>query len=594
MSIITIFISRLRQAGPYLRRLQSRWRLITVRKILYLPHMMSREEKRILLLLLLGLIIGGVGLGTRAYVSLTHPVPAIAGSYTEGIIGTPHTINPLYASRDTDRDITRLIFSGLLTYDGDGHIEKDLASQYEISRDGKTYTVILNKNITWHDRKPLDADDVLFTIRAIQNPQYKSPLRANWQGVGVEKLDQYTIRFTLRSPYAPFIENLTQGIIPRHLWERIAPDVAVLHELNIKPVGSGPYRASRSKQNDDGSFAWYEVSRNDSYYREGPYLKTIRLQFFASDAAMIQAWRKGDIDGFSPVPAASVTGLPQEKISLLSIQMPRIFSLFFNQKKNPALQDEKVRRALAYALNKNVLAHTATMGGGIVINTLLPQSGMHTPGKVSTYEYNPDMSRKLLAEAGWNTINQDGIREKKIRQKGKGSSSQPLRFTLVTSDWPELVRAAESIKAMAKDVGIDIVVAQKTFNDLQDMAIRPRNFELLLFGQVYGYEPDPFAFWHSSQIKDPGLNVALYASKKADKILEAARRESDKDIRAQKYEQFIELSSQDLPAIPLYTQLYLYLLPADMKGVATTKISLPADRLNGVAAWYRKTKRVFF
>jgi len=591
---MSALIRRLKEMPAHLRRLRLRWRLITVRKVLYLPHLLSRQEKRLMLLLIVGVLAGSSGLALRTYISLTHPVPAAAGSYTEGVLGTPHTINPLYATRDADRDLSRLVFSGLLTYDGNGTIQKDLADQYEISPDGKTYTVYLKKNVMWHDGKPLDADDVIFTIHAIQNPQYKSPLRPNWQGVDAEKLDRNTVRFTLRAPYAPFIENLTQGIIPRHLWEGIPPDTAILHELNTKPVGSGPYRASRSQQADDGSFVWYEVMSNASYYRQGPYLKTIRLQFFDADTPMLQAWRKGDIDGFGPISTHNATELPQDKTSLLLIRMPRIFSLFFNQKKNPTLQDAKVRAAFAYLLDKNTLAREATLGGGIVTDQILPPfTGMHGTSTVKTYEYNPDTARGLLADAGWKNIGADGIREKQVRQKGK-TEIQRLQITLATSDWPELLRAAAAVRKMAHDVGIDVVVEQHTFNELQDAVMHPRNFEMLLFGQVYGYEPDPFAFWHSSQIKDPGLNVALYANKKADKILADARRTADTGIRAQEYEGFMGLASQDLPAIPLYTQLYLYVLPADMKGVSISKISLPADRFNNVNLWYRKTKRAFF
>ncbi len=585
--------SLLKPAADHLRRLAQRWRLVTARKILYLPHMLSRQEKRLMLLLAAGIIAGGAGFAARMYIRLTHPAPAVSGSYIEGARGSPHAINPLYASRDSDRDLARLIFSGILAYDGHGSAEKDLADQIEISRDGKIYTVFLKKNAVWHDGKPLDADDVIFTIRAIQNPQYKSPLRANWQGVDAEKLDSHAIRFTLRVPYAPFVENLTQGIIPRHLWERVAPDTAILHELNVKPVGTGPYRLSRSQQNGDGTFAWYEVSRNGSYHREGPYLKKIRLRFFETDADMIQAWRKGDIDGFGPVAARDGADLPRSKAVLLPIRMPRVFSLFFNQKKNPALQDIKVRQALAYALDKNAIAEQAVMGGGIVIDQILPPFGAQASGNLKTYEHNPDEARALLEQAGWNGTNAEGIRQKKIRQKGK-TETQTLRLTLTTSDWPELLRAAAAIKAATHDAGIDVIVEQKTFAELQDAVIRPRNFEMLLFGQVYGYEPDPFAFWHSSQVKDPGLNVALYASGKADKILSDARRITDAQMRAEKYLEFVNLASRDLPAIPLYTQSYLYVLPADMKGADISKISLPADRFNTVNRWYRKTKRVFF
>ncbi len=586
------FASLIQETPSYLKRLARRWKLVTIRKLLYLPHILSGQEKRLFLLLGLCVAVGGWGLGWRIYTGITHEIPAVGGSYTEGILGNPHAINPLYASDDPDRDIARLVFSGLLTYNGKGEIEADLANHYEVSTDGKTYTVFLKKNLAWQDGKPLNSDDVVFTIRTIQNPSYKSPFRPNWQGVDVQKLDAQTIRFTLRSPYAPFIENLTQGIIPRHLWQNISPEQAILHELNIKPVGSGPYRPGGFRLNGDGTLAWYELTRNWRYYRGGPYVSKITFRFFGNEDAMIASWRKGDVDGFGPVSANHISELPRQNISLLYLQMPRIFSLFFNSQQAPALKNLKVRQALALAINKERLAASSTFGGGTIINQLLPYTHLAIAGNVTAYSYNPDAARKLLDSAGWKT-GPDGIRRKQTKDKGK-TGTEEFHLALATSDWPELVRAAETIKTMFRDVGLDVTIQQKTISELEASAIRPRNFQMLLFGQVYGYEPDPFAFWHSSQIKDPGLNVALYANKKTDQILEDARRTSDPSVRAQKYKSFVEIASGDIPAIPLYTQLYLYVLPPDMQGVSLSEISLPADRFNDIHSWYRRIRRVFF
>lgn len=576
----------------YFQRLARRWKLVTIRKLLYIPHILSRQEKKLFILLMGVTLAGGIGFVTRMYLGLTHPVPAVGGSYAEGIFGNPYSINPLYASSDTDRDMTRLVFSGLLAYNGTGEVQHDLAERHEISADGKTYTVFLRKYATWHDGKTLDADDVVFTIHTIQNPQYKSPFRSNWQGVEVEKLDQHTVRFSLRSPYAPFIENLTQGIIPKHLWERINPDQAVLHELNIKPIGSGPYKAGKFRQKADGALSSYELNRNSDYFGEGPYLKKIIFKFFKTEDEMVQAWRKKDIDGFGPISVSRASDMPRSSVSILNLQMPRVFSLFFNAKNAPELKDSAIRAAIAAALDKGTIANRATLGGGIVINQLLPPTNLRVDGETETHPYDPGRARELLNKAGWR-LTDNGIRTKKITEKGK-TAAQELRFTLSTSDWPELIRAAHLIQEMLREVGIAIDIEEKTFSELDTSVIRPRSFELLLFGQVYGYEPDPFAFWHSSQVKDPGLNVALYANKKADKILEEARRASDASVRAKKYKEFVEVISKDLPAIPLYTQLYLYLLPGDMGGVALSQIALPADRFNDIKNWYRKIKRVFF
>lgn len=559
---------------------------MSIRKLLYLPHILNAQEKRTIWFLIFIIILGGGGLTARIYFKTTTPVPKIGKIYTEGALKEPRAINPLYAAQDTDRDLARLIYAGLFTYDGKGKIIPDLAESYEISPDGKNYTVRLKKNIFWHDGQNLSADDIIFTVKTAQNPLYKSVARANWQGVEAEKIDQETVRFSLRAPYAPFMENMTLGILPRHLWESINPEQALLHELNLKPVGAGPYKYSAFKNAPDGSILWYELKRNAQYHREGPYLAKIIFMFFKNEAGLLTALNRGSIDGFGP--AGNTNFLEQDQTkSIHTIQMPRLFSLFLNDKKNTALADKKVRLALNLGINKTELAQK-TAGGAIPAYSPLPFFAYEVQESAA---YDPEKARQVLEQAGWKT-QKNSWREKKTKEKGK-EIVVPLNFKLVTIDSPELLRTADFIKQQLGEIGISIEIEKKSFNDLESQSLRPRNFETLLFGQVYGFEADPFAFWHSSQIKDPGLNIALYANKKADQVLEETRRLADPAERKKKYEEFSNLVMSDLPAIFLYSQLYSYLLPADIKGVNLAKISLPADRFNEINTWYRTTKRIF-
>ena len=203
--------------GNTFLRLLRNWRLVTFRKFLYIPHILDQQERYLLLFLLFMLLLSGGVIVTKVYLKITKMIPAVGGSYSEGMLREPRIINPLFALQDADRDFAYLVFSRLLTYSGNGEVQYDLAQDLKISADGKTYTVFLKEGATFHDGEPVSADDVVFTVKTIQNPQYKSVLRANWQGVSVEKLDSHTVRFTLRSPYAPFIENLATGILPKHL-----------------------------------------------------------------------------------------------------------------------------------------------------------------------------------------------------------------------------------------------------------------------------------------------------------------------------------------------------------------------------------------
>ena len=591
---MNFLITQLKQFFPdrNLRKLLRNWKLLTVRKILYFPHIFSLGEKRFLLLFLAVALFSGSAFFLRLYIKNTYVQPQAGKTYVEGMLREPRNINPIYATTDGDRDIARLVFSRLFTYSGDGRIAPDAADGLEISADGKVYTVGLKRNVYWHDGGQLTADDVIFTIRTIQNPLYKSPLRTNWQGVEVEKVDTYTLRFNLRSPYAPFIENLTLGILPKHLWEGIGSEQALLHELNLKPIGSGPYKFGYLAQAKDGSITSYEVRRNPEYYGEGPWLKKIIFVFFKSEEEMLAAWQKERIDGFGPFPASRSGDLARETIKIMPLTMPRLFGLFFNEKTDESLADKRVRQAIAHALDKKEIADNVPSSGAIPVDSILPPGSPGYTNEIIKYPYNPEQSRALLESAGWKDEDGDGVREKGLRRSGK-TEIVPLSLTLTTSDWPDLLKTAAAVQAALREIGIVVVIQKYSLSELESAVIRPRNFEILLFGQVYGYEPDPFAFWHSSQIKDPGLNIALYASKKADQILEESRRISDLEERAVKYAELQRIIASDLPAVFLYSQLYLYALPENINGVEISKISLPADRFNEINKWYIETRRVF-
>lgn len=565
-----------------------RWRLLSFRKLLFLSHILSRKEKLTYLILAFSGVLFGLAGIVGIYIHLTVSVPENGGTYSEGLLREPRTINPLYATLDSERDISRLIYSGLLTYDGEGQRVPDLAERYDVSDDGKTYTVYL-RNASWHDGEKVTAEDILFTIKTIQNPIYKSVVRANWQGVTVEAINDKTVRFTLRSPYAPFVENLTVGILPKHLWLNASPEQMLLHELNLKPVGSGPYRFDKFSQAKDGTLLWYQLSRNPSYYRGGPYINKIVFYFFKNEDDLLRALRKESIDGYGPASVSTVAGINSKKMTVFSIATPRVFGLFFNPRKNDLLADKKIRQAISSALNKKNIAQRAVAGGADLADGPLP---FLQSNESASFSYNLDGAKKILDDAGWKDLDGDGIREKVATVKKK-TATTTLRFIMATSDWPDLSQTADIIKGDLRQAGIDVIVEVRPLPDLESNAIRIRNFDVLLFGELYGFESDPFAFWHSSQIKDPGLNVAQYANPKADKLLEEARHIANPELRDEKYREFSNLVLNDLPAIFLYTQLYNYILPFDMKGVQLKKITLPADRFNMVNEWYLKTQRVF-
>ena len=266
-----------------------------------LPKILPFRERWIMRGLFTLILISSVVLLINLYVNKTQILPQIGGDYKEGILGQPRFINPILSqTNDADRDLSQLVYSSLFKYNGQGNLIPDLIEEYSIEEDNLIYNLTLKKDVLWHDGEPLTANDVIFTIKTIQDPEYKSPLKNNWQSVQVEKIDEFSIRIKLNNVYAPFLHNLTVGILPKHLWAGISATNFPLAQYNLKPIGSGPYQFKEFKKNDDGQVKSMEFIRNENYYLgDGPYIKNISILFYENQTDLIKAYQKRQINGLS-------------------------------------------------------------------------------------------------------------------------------------------------------------------------------------------------------------------------------------------------------------------------------------------------------
>ena len=565
-------------------------RQLTRHHWLYLPRLFSRRERVELVLLASVALVAFLVLSSRITTRVTVARPAVGGVLREGALGEPRFVNPLYASDDTDRDITAIVFSGLVRYDGGGKVAMDLAQGVEISQDGKSYTVTLRPGLRWHDGEALNADDVIFTIKTVQDPAYKSPLRANWQGVTIERLDQTTVRFSLRQPYAPFMENLAVGILPAHLWRKIPRETAVLSDLNLKSVGSGPYQFKKFTRREDGTLTSLVLTRNSRYHLEGPYLKEIHFSFYTDEASLIAAYRRNDIDSFSFLSAGRRDELAKLDVSIHELKLPKVFAVFLNPNVQPFLGRRAVRQALAAAIDRSSLIAKTAAGGGAEVHSAIPPGTFGANTDIPAIPFEPDAARRLLAGDGWKDTNGDGLLER-TEGSGRNRKTAKLEIRIMTSDAPELQAAAAAIAEMWGAIGARTEVKALPIADLEAAAIRPRAYEVLVFGEVFGHDPDPFAFWHTSQLKDPGLNIALFSNRAVDLLLEEARRTADPDTRERKYREFQRVVASDLGAIFLYQPVNYYAIRQQFSGVNLGALALPEERFGEVNRWYADTRR---
>jgi peptide/nickel transport system substrate-binding protein len=546
---------------------------------------------RALFLFFAALLIGSsVGLLYMLESRFLVDAPARGGMLTEGVIGSPRFINPVLAISDADRDLTALVYSGLLRASAEGGYLSDLADHYEVSEDGRTYTFVLRKNATFHDGTPVTAEDVVFTVTKAQDSALKSPLRANWDGITAEVVDAQTVRFTLRTAYAPFIENLTLGILPKSRWSEVSDEEFPFSDLNAEPVGSGPYRVAGIDRSSSGIASAYTLKSFGGYALGEPYLDTLVLRFYQNEQDLIDALGGGGVDSASGISPANLSGISSGNIRTSPLN--RVFGVFFNQNQSAVLRDPVVRRALDSAINRSALVEQVLDGYGTPLHEPIPPTLMDTPLPESTPTTDlAAAARTALIQAGW-VLGEDGILQKTT---GTGNARQTVRleFDLATANVPELRAAAEYLRAAWGAVGAHVNVQIFEAGDLAQNVIRPRKYDALLFGEVVGRELDLFAFWHSSQRNDPGLNIAGYTNSNADKALADLRTTGEDEKRQELIRSFLTELDKDLPAVFLYAPDFVYSIPNEIAGVELGFIETPSDRFLSVYRWHRETDRVW-
>ncbi len=544
-----------------------------------------KKEYYFFWLFLIAFFASGAYLAVNYYYSHTEEVPDYQGKYIEALVGKPRYINPILCqTNDVDSDLSQLVYSGLMKLNYEGKLVNDLAEKYEISEDQLSYVFYLKKGVRWHSGGELSADDVIFTIQTIQNPDFNSPLRINWKGVRVEKVDDHTVKFILKNAYSPFLNNLTFGILPKHLWEFIDANNFLLAQYNFKPIGSGPFKFQNFVKNEKGEIDLIKLEANEDYYFKKPYLENITFKFYPSEEKALSAFNRKEVMGINYLSPKNQEKIASEtNTNIYHLRIPRYFAVFFNQTKSKALSDKTVRLALSHAIDKNELIGKVFFGQGEIIDTPIPPSLLGYNPNAKIYDFAPEHANNILEAAGW-IKNEEGVRTK---------DEVKLEFVLTTTKWPELSETAEILKKQWEEIGARVEVKILEAGEIQQDHIRPREYEALLFGEVLNYDPDPFAFWHSSQKKDPGLNLALYDNSEVDTLLEEARKTADQNTRVEKYQKFQELLIDDAPAIFLYSPHYLYVHNRSVRGAELDNIIIPSNRFNGIEDWFVKTKRVW-
>jgi len=494
-------------------------------------------------------------------------------------------VNPVLAITRADHDMVALIYSGLVKLDAKGNLVPDLAESIEVSEDGRTYNVKLRKGVTFHNGDAFMARDVAYTISLIQNPDLKSPLRGNWDGVLVEELGEYELNIVLEEAYPPFIENLAVGILPRGLWDELPTEQLPFSQNNTQPVGTGPYAVSDVLRNKSGLTNAYELTASHNA-PQTPKIETLVFNFYQNEEELLEALAEGKIASSPSLSPESFAALDVDTYTIIEKPLPRTFSISFNQNRSTALRDLAVRQALNVAIDRTALIDEVLQGHGIPITNPVPpgfiaiESADASPTLSTDNDTRIEQAKTILQKGGWEQ-NEEGAWEKEIDEE-----EVTLAITIATENSDLFDRTATAIASRWSELGVQVSVDQFERADLVQAIIRPRSFQALLFGNDVGRAVDLYPFWHSSQKDDPGLNIAQYTNIDTDALLEKARIDTDENTRAQTLAEFTAVIEEELPALFLFTPTFSYVLDKNVSASSMVRISKPSERFANITQWH--------
>jgi peptide/nickel transport system substrate-binding protein len=497
--------------------------------------------------------------------------PTYGGAIQEGIIGTPRFINPILASTDQDKDLTSIVFAGLTKKTIDNGIILDLAESIEESEDGLKYKIKLKEAIYFHDGKKITSEDVAFTIDKIQNPVIKSPHKVEWEGVTIEIIDEDEFYFILKKPFPLFMETLSIGIIPKHIWKNLNDDQFSLSDFNIKAIGSGPY-IIKEVISESGIPKEFKLTAYQNYSLGRPYIEKIDIFTYQNEKYLLKDFQEGVIKRVHGISPETVTTLKISSSSIESSLLPRTFAIFFNPNKVNILAERDVRNALQLAINKEKIVNDVFYGYGKTLGGPYP---FDLDNQKS--EHSPENAQEIL------------LKNKKIKE----NASSTLEITLTTANTDEMRKVAEMIKDDWAKIGIQTSIKIYDVSDLNQTIIKERDFEVLLFGAITQSPSDLYAFWHSSQRTYPGLNISNYVSKTLDKNLEILRESKILEERELAYREVVAEFKEEVPGIFLFAPSLIY-ITNDKNISYLPKFSYDqSSRFSFIEKWHRYTENVW-
>ena len=460
-----------------------------------------------------------------------------------------------------------MMYNGLVKYDKDLNLVGELAESWQYSRDCLDLTFKLRRNVQWHDHTPFTAADVVFTYETMINPKTPTAYGGDFKSVeSVDAVDPYTVHIRYKHPNAKALQSWSVWMLPKHLLESYAREGKLREapQNRAAPVGTGPYLFKEWKAGEK-----VVLVANPDYFDGKPYISRIVYRIIPSSATTFLELKAKGVDGakLTALQFKRQTEYPAFRKAYNKYQYAaNVYTYFGMNLRDARFADRRVRQAFAHAINKRELIE------GVRLGLAREATGPYKPGtwqynpNVHQYPYDPAKARALLAEAGWNTKNGDGILMK---------NGVPFKFDLLVAQGGEEGRkVSEIIQASLKDIGIQVEIRVIEWAALLKEYIKKRNFETVILAWGITPDPDQYDIWHSSKTSPDELNRIGYANPEVDELLEKGRSTCVEADRKKYYDRLQEVLAEDQPIVFLYFRDGLPVVASRIRGIVPAPIGI--------------------
>ena len=467
--------------------------------------------------------------------------PAHGDAIVEGSIGDVSGFLTAVTSDSASHTAAGYVFSGLVRYDKNLKLEGELAETWEVSPDGKRITFRLRKGVTWHDGAPFTSEDVLFTYRRMIDPNTPTAYAEDFKQVKrAETPDPSTFVVEYGKPFAPALASWGMHVLPKHLLA-VYPDIS-RSPLNKKPVGTGPFRFVEWKTGEKTVF-----EANPDYFEGRPYLSRVVTRVIPDPATMFLELKSGGIDMMGVTPLQYTRQTETEEFRK-SFHKYRYLSFGYTylgfRLSHPLFSDQRVRQAIAQAINKKEIIDGVLFGlGQEATGPYKPGTWVHNPD-VKRYPYDPQRAKALLGEAGWKDADGDGVLEKEGRK---------FSFTVLTNAGNESrAKTAAIIQQNLDGVGVKMEIRTLEWAAFINEFVDKRKFDAVILGWSIPQDPDQYDIWSSKKTGPKELNFVGFQNAEVDRLLEEGRRTFDLEKRKKAYSRIQEILAEEQPYVFLY------------------------------------------